>query len=189
MHHVLPQRISLNRQDTRLSRGLPILASVPAARIPEIRVLLRRYATHRTRRVAALCRHVGISRSDYDAFEALDEFGPLTPGELGALLSLTSGAVTALIDRLEALGWAERELHPNDRRSVVIVLTEVARKMGREELRPYLKAVDAATRRLTREERLVVARFLDDLLETIAAAPQSKGRVAGTPREPRRRTT
>jgi DNA-binding MarR family transcriptional regulator len=161
---------------------------VTAAQITKVRLLLRRYATHRTRRVAALCRHVGVSRSDYDAFEALDEFGPLTPRELGALLSLTSGTVTALIDRLEALGWAERELHPNDRRSVVIVGTKKAQKMGRDELKPYLNAVDAATRELTREERAVVIRFLEDLVEKIAAAPHPKESMEGTSREPRRRT-
>jgi DNA-binding MarR family transcriptional regulator len=144
---------------------------VSVEQVAKVRLLRRHYATHRTRRVAALCRHVGVSRSDYDAFEALDEFGPLTPGELGALLSLTSGTVTALIDRLEALGWAKRELHPNDRRSVVIVVTKKAQKMGREELKPYLKAVDAATRELTREERVILIRFLEDLVEKITAAP------------------
>lgn len=33
----------------------------------------------------------------------------LTPGELADRLALTSGAVTALVDRLERLGWARRE--------------------------------------------------------------------------------
>jgi DNA-binding MarR family transcriptional regulator len=160
---------------------------VTAAQIAKVRLLLRHYATHRTRRVAALCRHVGVSGSDYDAFEALDEFGPLTPGELGTLLSLTSGTVTALIDRLEALGWARRELHPNDRRSTVIVVTKKAQKMGRDELKPYLKAVDAATSELAREERVVVIRFLEDLVEKITAAPRPKESIEGTRREPARR--
>ena len=67
--------------------------------IPEVRLLLRRFALHRDRRIELLCRHVGVSRTDYDALEALDEHGPLTPSELGRLLTLTSGSVTALIDR------------------------------------------------------------------------------------------
>ena len=157
--------------------------------VPKVRLLLRRYATHRTRRVAALSQHVGVSRSDYDAFEALDEFGRLTPGDLGALLSLTSGAVTALIDRLEELGWAKRELHPNDRRRVVIVLTNKARNTGRDELKPYLKAVDAASRQLTAAESVVVIRFLEDLLERISVAPRPNEKVAGAPtKSPQRRS-
>ena len=96
----------------------------PAPDVVEVRLLLRRFAMERDRWIAGLCRRVGSSRSDYDALEALDAHGPLTPGELGTLLSLTSGSVTALVGRLEVLGWARREPHPDDRRKVIVSLTE-----------------------------------------------------------------
>ena len=41
--------------------------------------MLRRFAMERDRWIAGLCRRVGSSRSDYDALEALDAHGPLTP--------------------------------------------------------------------------------------------------------------
>jgi DNA-binding MarR family transcriptional regulator len=113
-------------------------------------------------------RHVGVSRSDYDALGALDEHGSLTPGELGTLLSLTPGSVTALVDRLEQLGWASRNRHPQDRRRVVVTLTQRAWQLGQDELNPYLDAVDAAARQLSNGERAVVVRFLDDLVDKIA---------------------
>jgi DNA-binding MarR family transcriptional regulator len=145
---------------------------LPTVEIPEVRLLLRRFANHRDRWIDALCRHVGISRSDYDALEALDEHGSLTPGELGTLLSLTSGSVTALIDRLEKLGWAGRNGHPADRRKVVVTLTQKAWQIGQDELNPYLEAVDAAARQLSNDERAVVVRFIDDLVDKIAQAPR-----------------
>ena len=46
--------------------------------------MLRRLALQHNRWIDALCRHVGISRSDYDALEALDEHGSLTPSEWGS---------------------------------------------------------------------------------------------------------
>jgi DNA-binding MarR family transcriptional regulator len=151
----------------------------PAVEIPEVRLLLRRFALHRNRRIDALCRHVGVSRSDYDALEALDEHGPLTPGELGTLLTLTSGSVTALIDRLEKLGWASRNRHPDDRRKVIVTLTQKAWQIGQDELRPYLEAVDTAARQLNIDERAVVVGFLDDLIDKVAHAPRPKeGRAA-----------
>ena len=122
----------------------------------------------RDRWIAGLCRRVGSSRSDYDALEALDEHGPMTPGELGALLSLTSGSVTALVGRLERLGWATREHHPDDRRKVIIALTEAAWQLGQDELRPYFDAVDAVTRKLSAAGRRVVASFLDDLVDSVS---------------------
>ena len=146
----------------------------PAAEIPEVRLLLRRFALHRNRRIDTLCRHVGVSRSDYDALEALDEHGPLTPGELGTLLTLTSGSVTALIDRLEKLGWASRNRHPDDRRKVIVTLTQKAWQIGQDELRPYLEAVDTAARQLSNDQRAVVVGFLDDLIDKVAHAPRPK---------------
>ena len=140
----------------------------PAVEVPEVRLLLRRFALHRDRWIDALCRHVGVSRSDYDALEALDEHGSLTPGELGTLLTLTSGSVTALIDRLEKLGWASRNRHPDDRRKVVVTLTQKAWQIGQDELRPYLEAVDTAARQLSNDQRTVVVAFLDNLIDNVA---------------------
>jgi DNA-binding MarR family transcriptional regulator len=146
----------------------------PAVEIPEVRLLLRRFALHRDRWIDALCRHVGVSRSDYDALEALDEHGSLTPGELGTLLSLTSGSVTALIDRLEKLGWASRNRHLDDRRKVVVTLTQNAWQIGQDELQPYLEAVDTAARQLSNDHRTVVVGFLADLIDKVAHAPRPK---------------
>ncbi len=137
----------------------------------EVRLLLRRYAMERDRWIAGLCRRVGSSRSDYDALEALDAHGPLTPGELGTLLSLTSGSVTALVGRLEELGWAHREPHPDDRRKVIVSLTKAAWQLGQDELSPYLGAVAAATEGLTAKERAVVRRYLEVLIDRISEAP------------------
>lgn len=135
----------------------------------EVRLLLRRFAMERDRWIAGLCRRVGASRSDYDALEALDAHGPMTPGELGALLSLTSGSVTALIGRLEDLGWARRERHPDDRRKVIVSLTEAAWQLGQDELVPYFEAVDGATGALSSKERAVVHHYLTDLIGRIGA--------------------
>ena len=144
---------------------------MPTHNVPEIRQLLRQFGLLRDRRIDNLCRHVGVNRSDYSALEALDAHGPLTPGQLGSLLTLTSGAVTALIDRLERLGWASRNPHPNDRRKVVVALTKRAWQVGQDELKPYHDAIDATARKLTKSERAVVARFLQDLIEKAARAP------------------
>jgi DNA-binding MarR family transcriptional regulator len=144
---------------------------VRTVEIPEVRLLLRRFALHRDRWIDALCRHVGVSRSDYDALEALDEHGSLTPGELGTLLSLTSGSVTALVDRLERLGWASRSRHPDDRRKIIVTLTQQAWQIGQDELKPYLQAVDAAAGQLGTDDRAVVVGFLKNLIDRIAHAP------------------
>jgi DNA-binding MarR family transcriptional regulator len=168
----LGEHISIIKILDRQVIAVMLWSMLPTVEIPEVRLLLRRFAIHRDRWIDALCRHVGVSRSDYDALEALDEHGSLTPGELGTLLSLTSGSVTALIDRLEKLGWASRNGHPEDRRKVVVTLTQRAWQIGQDELKPYLEAIDVAARQLSTDERAVVVRFIDDLIDKIAHAPR-----------------
>lgn len=60
--------------------------------------------------------------TDLQAIHELGMAEPLTAGELGARLKLTSGATTAVIDRLVKLGWLERSADPQDRRRAVLRL-------------------------------------------------------------------
>ena len=92
---------------------------------------LQRFGLQRDRMRAALARHAGISATDLDALEHLEADGPLTQRDLGQRLSLTSGAVTMLVDRLERAGWVHRRPHPGDRRYVLIELSpRRARRKG-----------------------------------------------------------
>lgn len=46
--------------------------------------------------------------------------GPLTAGELAKMTALTTGAITAALDRLERAGFVKREDDPADRRRVIV---------------------------------------------------------------------
>src|SRR5215213_8872482 len=81
---------------------------------------LRRFGLENDRLDAAVARRIGAPPVEFKAMDHLHDAGELTPGQLADRLGLTSGAVTALVDRLERLGWARREPHPTDRRSVVV---------------------------------------------------------------------
>ncbi|MEP7001038.1 MAG: MarR family transcriptional regulator [bacterium] len=58
----------------------------------------------------------GINRTDLRGLDVLLERGTATPTALAEELGLTSGSVTALLDRLERAGYAERAADPDDRR-------------------------------------------------------------------------
>jgi DNA-binding MarR family transcriptional regulator len=58
--------------------------------------------------------------TDMNCLGALGYAGPLPAGELASRLGLTTGAVTRVIDRLEARGFVRRRGDPHDRRRVVI---------------------------------------------------------------------
>jgi DNA-binding MarR family transcriptional regulator len=127
---------------------------------------LQRFGLQRDRLRAAVARHVGISETDLDALEHLEAAGPLTQRDLGDRLSLTSGAVTMLVDRLEAAGWVQRGPHPTDRRYTLIALTAQA---GRD-TPPPLTTYHAAVRRLATKVEAENRAAITDYLHAAATA-------------------
>ncbi len=87
------------------------------ARISEaIRVLVLGAEHYRQ----GLAGQLGIGTSEIIALGYLHFDGPLTPREIADRLHLTSGSVTALIDRLVHAGFVSRQQHPDDRRRQVV---------------------------------------------------------------------
>jgi DNA-binding MarR family transcriptional regulator len=58
----------------------------------------------------------GLNTSDLECLDLIYLRGHASAGELATATGLTSGAVTALIDRLERAGYVERTNDPTDRR-------------------------------------------------------------------------
>ena len=90
---------------------------------------------------------------------------------MATLLTLTSGSVTALVDRLERLGWASRDRHPEDRRKVIVTPTQKAWEIG-QDISLYHEAVDATTTTLDKSDRAIVVGFLKHLIDNIAHGPR-----------------
>src|SRR5688572_32267364 len=114
------------------------MASRSAIPSSAIQPNLRRFELARQQLIAQVCRRHQVTRTEFDALDELSTGEGLTPGELGTRLSLTSGSVTALIDRLERLGWAQRSPHPDDRRKVVVRSTPQADEVGLAEIGPLV---------------------------------------------------
>ncbi|MBY5347665.1 MarR family winged helix-turn-helix transcriptional regulator [Rhizobium leguminosarum] len=88
---------------------------------------LKRLSTHLGREVEAVLMQQGLSSSAFDVLATLRRAGSphrLSPGELLEMTMVSSGTMTNRIDQLEKAGYVERILNPEDRRSVLIALTE-----------------------------------------------------------------
>ncbi|WP_208606456.1 MarR family winged helix-turn-helix transcriptional regulator [Streptomyces silaceus] len=103
---------------------------------------------------------IAILDADADA-DAADE--PMTPGRLRRQLNLTSGAVTACIDRLEKTGHIRRVRAVDDRRVVHLHYEEAAKRLARDYFRPLARGTENARGRFSREELAVVVRFLSEV--------------------------
>jgi DNA-binding MarR family transcriptional regulator len=131
---------------------------------------LQRFGLARDQMRSALAAGAGISATDLDALEHLEADGPLTQRQLGDRLSLTSGAITMLVDRLEQGGWVHRRPHPTDRRYVLVELTPRALDRVPPGLAAYHARIAALTVGVPAEHRAAVGRFLQAAAEAAAQA-------------------
>jgi DNA-binding MarR family transcriptional regulator len=79
-----------------------------------------------------ICQLLAINRTDARCMDILDQRGRMTAGDLAEASRLTTGAITAVIDRLERAGLARRVPDPSDRRRVLVEPTERAFELARE---------------------------------------------------------
>jgi DNA-binding MarR family transcriptional regulator len=68
----------------------------------------------------ALAAQLGIAPTDLECLALLQDLGATSAGQLAESLSLTTGAITGVVDRLESNGFVVREADPSDRRRVIV---------------------------------------------------------------------
>lgn len=112
---------------------------------------------------AAMARILGLSEKEVAAILLLARSGHLTPGQLGGLLSLTSGGVTALTQRLERAGHIRRRPHPIDGRSTVLSAAPGILERARSCMAPLVNELDAVATRMTAGERETIGRYLEEI--------------------------
>lgn len=119
---------------------------------------LGRLTTHLGREIESVLAKQGLSSSAFDVLATLRRAGApyqLSPGELLGMTMVSSGTMTNRIDQLEKAGFVERVGHPDDRRSVLIALSEKG-----------LAVIDeAVTAHVENQHRLVASLSAKDRLE------------------------
>jgi DNA-binding MarR family transcriptional regulator len=122
--------------------------------------LVREHTSAVLRHAAATAKRMGIEASELAALEHLQAAGPLTQKRLGERLSMSPGAITTMIDRLERRGYVERTPNPQDRRSALVRITKAGLEESLRHLLPYIEDMKRIEEGFSEEERAIVARFL-----------------------------
>jgi len=142
----------------------------------EIMSLLRALSVETERFVSHFAHDHSLHRTDLNALavilDANRRHEPVTAGQLGARLNLSSPATSALLDRLGRAGYVTRLRSARDRRKVELHITAAATEVGQASLAPLARRVGAVVAALRPAERDLVARFLAD---TVAATVAARG--------------
>jgi DNA-binding MarR family transcriptional regulator len=130
----------------------------------------------------AVAAHLGINRTDLRCLDVLIELETATPGLLAERLGLTTGSVTAMLDRLERLGYLTRSPDPADRRRVIVRPTASAVAAAMDIYGPLAAAGDEVTARYTAADLRLVIDYLD---RGRALQEEHAARIRSLPRHPR----
>ena len=108
----------------------------------------------------AVAGYLKINRTDLRCLDLLDLRGRQTAGDLSDASGLSTGAVTAMIDRLERAGYVRRVRDPGDRRRVLVEPTELAGKYAAEVYAPLAAQAEPLYDRFTERELTTIVDFL-----------------------------
>ena len=133
----------------------------------------------------ALADHLGIHRTDLRALDLVFRYGPLPAGRLAAMLGLTPGSVTALVDRLVKVDYVCRQPDPTHGRRVLIAPTPRSVKLVTDLLGGRIAAANAELAQFSDAELKAIRRFLLASTErhnrsaaTLRALPPGRGQQA-----------
>jgi DNA-binding MarR family transcriptional regulator len=122
-------------------------------------------------RLAPLFARFGLQAGEFDVLATLRRSGSphaLTPTALYEATMVTSGAMTNRLDRLEKAGLILRGPHPNDRRGIVVQLTEKGLALIDEALTAHVANEHEILAGLTPAERETLSRLLEKLIGSLS---------------------
>ena len=134
--------------------------------------LLRLYSIEAQHVASSFAHRQNLHHTDLQALAAVmhaERRGdPLTPGRLGQQLGLSSGATTAVIDRLERCGFLRRTRENADRRLVTLRYGEAGHVLASSFFHPLGVRSHAVMDGFSVDELAVVRRFLRGMNDALA---------------------
>lgn len=108
-----------------------------------------------------------LTMSQFRMLLTLNKEGAMKAIELADILCLTPGAITGMTDKLEEHGWVARERSDEDRRVVLIQLTEAGEELVRSIKIKQRETTEAFFKILPAEDIAHLNRIFTQLLEGV----------------------
>ncbi|TGQ92598.1 MarR family transcriptional regulator [Mesorhizobium sp. M8A.F.Ca.ET.208.01.1.1] len=122
-------------------------------------------------RLAPLFARFGLQAGEFDVLATLRRSGSpyaLTPTALYEATMVTSGAMTNRLDRLETSGLIQRGPHPNDRRGIIVRLSDKGLALIDEAVTAHVANEHQILSGLTLTERETLSRLMEKLISSVS---------------------
>jgi DNA-binding MarR family transcriptional regulator len=106
---------------------------------------------------------LGITASQAMVVNFLGEEDQISPHTLRQKLKITSATMTGILDRLENIGLIQRQQHPDDRRAILICLTDKGVRYAKDVNQIMLSANDEFLKKFDPKDLKIFRRMLKQL--------------------------
>jgi DNA-binding MarR family transcriptional regulator len=121
-------------------------------------------------------RTYGLSTATFNVLMILEGAAePLCPWQIGERLLVTRGTVTGLLDSLERAGLINRTPHPDDRRMLLIELTDAGRDLLNTVWAEHFPAEAEMAASLSEREKETLVRLLGKLQAHLLERSETAG--------------
>ena len=145
--------------DTQVRK--PSSRKSPKDRVSWVDVLIREMAAQTMVTSQIVANHFGLHTTDLRVLDIIFMRGQVLAGELASATGLSSGSVTALVDRLVNAGYVERQDDATDRRKVWVRSRNDAIEPIKEMFMPSQRRMYALWHTFTARELDTIAAFLN----------------------------
>lgn len=111
----------------------------------------------------SVVKETGYSLAQVHTIEVLGVHGALRMKELAEKLGITTGTLTVQIEKLVAANLIERQAHPDDRRAIVVTLTQEGQAIHRQHNQLHLDLVKDLARNIDPEQESVLLACLEKM--------------------------
>ena len=132
---------------------------------------------HSLRAIEATLGRWNLQFGEFDVLATMRRSGPpfvVAPSQLTRSMMLSPSGMTSRLDRLEKLGYVERRANPDDRRGLLVVLTEAGRSLVDEVVTAHVANETKLLSTLTAAERKALEAVLRTLLRSFESAERTK---------------
>jgi DNA-binding MarR family transcriptional regulator len=164
-----------------------------AAAQAESRAALRSGVTMAMREVTSLsvlyhqmmALRLGVNSTDLRCLERIAANRDVTAGELAKVTGLTTGSITAAIDRLEQAGLVSRHRDDADRRKVFVGATPAMKRQAEPLSTPMHKAIGEVLGRCGDDQLKYLSQILQELCDAVKKATAQMNAMSDSPAEKR----
>ncbi|MEP6479510.1 MAG: MarR family transcriptional regulator [Rhodoglobus sp.] len=154
--------------------GIPVVFAPTDGEMQAVIAAFAEMRAESVHSIEQLAGSLGVVPSDYRALFYVADNHDATPKAIAESLRLTTGAMTTLLDRIEAAGLVKRVAHPTDRRSIHLKITAKGQKGVDYGRARYTEAFVAA---VPSEHRELIADVFTALARELREVGDSAGNI------------